>query len=786
MKFQQFKEGVGRIVKGVNTTPDVGPDEIKKQAAKFGFKVDKDGRPKQHSNKTKGKSTNVLFNLGLAESVAIKFERGEDYDILHIKEKGKNRVEVRGKKGYESGNYDSEDKLHQVLDKLGKAANMSELMNGETVVLNPKHPDGPRAIKTVTSECPRTKAALCQCESIKSLSEAQETLTAVCVLEHSETVKGTILFKQQAQDPTIIVGKITGLEPGEHGFHVHEFGDLSNGCESAGAHFNPDGVDHGDIDEGHVGDLGNVTADDNGVADIRIIAKRISLTGERSIVGRAIVVHKDKDDLGKGGDEESLKTGNAGDRLACGVITLKETVSESIKEEENELSQETEIFVDMDGVLADFFGAWKKLIGKDWRNISDIDDALQRIRDKDDFWLKIPKTENAMNLLGLIKQLKGKYNILSAPLANDPNSEPHKREWIAKNLKAFPPNNVYITADKAKFATQSDGTPNILIDDFGQNINKWTAAGGVGFKHKDHKFERTVKNLAQHMKGPAKETYARDELPQIGKKELDNIWHTKESLAVKDIIPVQKERIQENYAKQLRKIASGNYAPIVVDCENKIINGHHRYDIIKKLAVENVTVIKLPLYLENFADGKKNEGAEITMWTNPEYQGADVDDKYYKKQPVKIVDVSKLTPFEPADKMDPKDNHDNMMRFVDKIKAGKKLKPIVIVPHEGKWLIVDGHHRYFAHLKAGADKIRVVIADPKDLTWRDDVPESLKENFADGKKKGKSRPGRVKRAGASCNGSVTELRKRAKNASGEKAKMYHWCANMKSGKKKGK
>jgi 5'(3')-deoxyribonucleotidase len=56
------------------------------------------------------------------------------------------------------------------------------------------------------------------------------------------------------------------------------------------------------------------------------------------------------------------------------------------------------------------------------------------------------------------------------------------------------------------------------------------------------------------------------------------------------------------------------------------------------------------------------------------------------------------------------------------------------------------------------------------------------ENFADGKVKGKSRPGRVKRAGASCNGSVTDLRKRAKNASGEKAKMYHWCANMKSGK----
>ena len=60
------------------------------------------------------------------------------------------------------------------------------------------------------------------------------------------------------------------------------------------------------------------------------------------------------------------------------------------------------------------------------------------------------------------------------------------------------------------------------------------------------------------------------------------------------------------------------------------------------------------------------------------------------------------------------------------------------------------------------------------------------ENFADGKKKGKSRPGRVKKSGASCNGSVTSLRARAKKASGEKAKMYHWCANMKSGRKKKK
>jgi hypothetical protein len=72
------------------------------------------------------------------------------------------------------------------------------------------------------------------------------------------------------------------------------------------------------------------------------------------------------------------------------------------------------------------------------------------------------------------------------------------------------------------------------------------------------------------------------------------------------------------------------------------------------------------------------------------------------------------------------------------------------------------------------------------ISWTNNMraQEFINENFADGKVKGKSRPGRVKRSGASCDGSVTDLRARAKRASGEKARMYHWCANMKSGKKK--
>ena len=99
----------------------------------------------------------------------------------------------------------------------------------------------------------------------------------------------------------------------------------------------------------------------------------------------------------------------------------------------------------------------------------------------------------------------------------------------------------------------------------------------------------------------------------------------------------------------------------------------------------------------------------------------------------------------------------------------------VVYEKAGKLYILDGHHRSTRAWKSNKP-ISVYLFSDKNLS----------ENFADGKVKGKSRPGRVKRAGASCNGSVTDLRTRAKRASGERARMYHWCANMKSGRNKNK
>jgi superoxide dismutase, Cu-Zn family len=133
-----------------------------------------------------------------------------------------------------------------------------------------------------------------------------------------------LIYFQSESDAVKVTGEVTGLKAGLHGFHVHEFGDNTNGCMSAGPHFNPHGKTHGGPTHEirHAGDLGNVIADDSGVAKIDITDKQISLTGNLSILGRTVVVHADQDDLGDGGHELSKTTGNAGGRLACGVIGI--------------------------------------------------------------------------------------------------------------------------------------------------------------------------------------------------------------------------------------------------------------------------------------------------------------------------------------------------------------------------------------------------------------------------------------------------------------------------------
>jgi len=172
-------------------------------------------------------------------------------------------------------------------------------------------------------------------------------------------------------------------------------------------------------------------------------------------------------------------------------MRINEIINEAV-------DQKAEIYVDMDGVLADFFGVWTKMVGvKNWKEVKDVDSALDMIRAQKDFWINLPLTSNATKLLNSIKKVKGNYTILSSPLPDDPNSEPQKREWVKKMLSSFAPKRVIITHNKSAYAKQPDGTPNILIDDYGDNIRKWESAGGIGIQHSDKNADATVSKLEE-------------------------------------------------------------------------------------------------------------------------------------------------------------------------------------------------------------------------------------------------------------------------------------------------
>ena len=650
-------------------------------------------------------------------------------------------------------------------------------------------------------------------------------------------------------------------------------------------------------------------------------------------------------------------------------------------QETKEIASTTEIFIDMDGVLADFFTEWGKLMGKkNWRDIGpeNISAALEKIKQTENFWLDLPLTSNAKNLINLVKEIKGEYNILSSPLPGDQKSEPHKREWIKKNLSFFPPKKILIRHDKESFATQSDGTPNILIDDYGVNVRKWEASGGVGFKHKDHKFERTAKAIKQHMDEPVEEKWSAKYKSSIncsnpkgfsqkahcaGRKKTETkeappgTYFTKSGNLVKGKltkdakakgarqtdpkdnsrskvpavsqynedkrIPRKKgqpagskkhsdlytdenpkgtihglkfatvadakasvskirnsgkkhaHKIQAAVAMEQRAKAAGKTSAAAV--YRKFINAMKKKTKAKN---ENITEaldnpypvkwdtlrrdggsrakIKLPddtildinitepdyghydvefsrggtlkptgggdefrifatvvsavtewwnqldknnvmqvYFSADKADGRRSQLYKrfAQMWsdkigwdydyndsgktvafglTNPQYESytrdqlPQIKEKNLKNitHTLEYVHVDKIIPVQQERIMD------NFKKQVNKIVAGD-YNPIV-VDCDNK--IVNGHHRWEAAKLMGFDEMAVAKLPYKIST--------IVENFADGKKKGKSRPGRVKRSGASCKGSVTSLRAKAKKASGERKKMYHWCANMKSGRNK--
>ena len=164
-------------------------------------------------------------------------------------------------------------------------------------------------------------------------------INAVSIFDNK--IKGYVKFHQCKKDePTLVKFKIQGLKPNNiNACHIHQYGDILEGCKSLGPHWNPDNSKHGYTNlsiglyknkklkklntKSHAGDLlNNINADSDGKFYYKYLDYRLKLFGDvsESIIGRSVVIHNGIDDLGLGNNKESLETGNAGERIDCAII----------------------------------------------------------------------------------------------------------------------------------------------------------------------------------------------------------------------------------------------------------------------------------------------------------------------------------------------------------------------------------------------------------------------------------------------------------------------------------
>ena len=161
------------------------------------------------------------------------------------------------------------------------------------------------------------------------------------------------------------------------------------------------------------------------------------------------------------------------------------------------------IYVDMDGVIADFFSEWAEVNKvKSWKDIPNKETSILALQGTD-FFGRLPKFKTSDNLIRFVdKATNGKWCILSAPLRGDyDNSSFWKREWLDKN--GYVPKEAIFTSRKEKYATNENGTPNILIDDKPENNDRWMKAGGVAIKYQanENSLEYLMSQIKDAMNG---------------------------------------------------------------------------------------------------------------------------------------------------------------------------------------------------------------------------------------------------------------------------------------------
>lgn len=199
---------------------------------------------------------------------------------------------------------------------------------------------------------------------------------------------------------------------------------------------------------------------------------------------------------------------------------------EIIKEVEERKSAPI-VYVDMDGVLADFFGEVAREHDVEyWREIHRRDLGIDQIAQEPGFFKMLPVLPNAPELIRGVIRLSGKYSILSSPLmSNVEESSKEKMQWLQRHLKNHQPQAVIFDHEKYKYAQQPDGTPNILIDDWDTNIKLWEANGGIGIHYQPEDCKQALHKLTLALQGKIK-----PKKTEVTEDESDIDMHRKEGM----------------------------------------------------------------------------------------------------------------------------------------------------------------------------------------------------------------------------------------------------------------
>lgn len=310
------------------------------------------------------------------------------------------------------------------------------------------------------------------------------------------------------------------------------------------------------------------------------------------------------------------------------------------------------VYVDMDGVLADFFGSIAKHHGvKHWRDARKVrraqDSKIDKIAKKPGFFLKLKPLPNASKLIHNILKLADRYSILSSPLlSNVEQSSREKAEWLDHHLSRHSPRSVLFDHEKFKYARQADGTPNVLIDDNKTNIQLWEANGGIGILYDDAECDRVLQQLQGALTGKFKRTY---KLP----------------LAI-----LQKEIEQQN-------------EDAGIDFDKKYWTNKEVLDYVKDIHADGYTLD------EPVLDYKVWELTMVPVKNLSTPENYDQDDPWRRVIDIDWDHVQNIT------------RHDVMS------------KPITVYPKDGIGWVLDGNHRVSAARAAGIKHIPAFIPRTK-------------------------------------------------------------------------